>query len=398
MDEETLLFFENDLEIPAKELLADFELKVEKWCRALNKLQSTIILNKSNVILIEDYKIANNKQNLLKNYKKFEEEFLIWHFSQRKSDTLVGEIFQKVFDKSPTTDDRFIQLLQIYRKDRQALKTIKSFQLLQHRGWKQYAIMSKNVFQNGSFEEFATPENVTQVLNNTYLATPPKTADLFEYDENATKERIFLSMFCQDIKQTDNSVFLFFRQPKECVFVTKRSPAVGDHRYLQTSIILKFHKKLENVAIYSSSQVGIKLAEKIAEAFLNTPVKCVLSTNFVAEDVFKSFIHKLVYQQPNGQNPYAIKTKLQTIEGLILDISHPPRGSCIGDFIQKYGLEDLKALKEAEIMFESQRVNLFFEKEQDRFLVYFNSRSLAFDSRTRFVQWGSQFGITLQQK
>jgi hypothetical protein len=398
MDEETLLFFENDLEIPATELLADFKSNLEKWCRGLSKSQIAFILNKTNENLLESYERANEKQNLLKNYKNFEEEFLVWHFSQRKSDTLIEETFQNVFGKSSTTNDRFIQLLQLYRKDRQALKTIKSFQLLQRRGWKQYAIVSRNVAPNGSFEAFATSENIQQVLDNTCFASSLQTADLFAEGESVAKKRIFLSIYCQDIRQTDNSVFLFFRKPKECVFVTKRSPSVGDHRYLPTSIVLKFHKTLENVAVYSTSPVGIKLAEKIAEAFLNSPVQCVLSTNFVPEDVFKSFINKLVFQKPDDQNPYALKTKFQIIEGPNLAISCPPKGLCLGDFIQKYGLEELKTLEETEIMFESQRVNLSFKKQHGKFLVFFNSRSLTFASRSRLLQWGIQLGVTLQQK
>jgi hypothetical protein len=401
MDTETILFFENDLEIPANELLFDFEQSFKKWGFSLNKKRLTEVLNKAKQDFLQNEMLTFEEQrrNLFKNYDDFEEEFLVWHFAQRKSDALVQKIYQK-FLKKECDNDRFLQILALYRNDRQALKTIKSFQLLQRRGCKQYAIIPEKISNNALFEEFATFANIQQVLDSLYLETSAKTADLFAKKESDTKKRNFLQLCYQGIEKTNNFVFLFFREPKERVFVTNPQADVGDHRYKPTNIILKFAKTFDYVDVYSESMFGVKLAKKIAAAFLGTPVECTLTKCLVPAEVLKKFVITLFQQRPNDEIPYAFEAKFQPIKDVFLKISNQSLDLSLNDLITKYllSLEKLEILEEIEIVFNAHKITLIFKKELDKFSVFFTSRSLSFESRKKILEWGEQFGIALQQK
>jgi hypothetical protein len=72
----------------------------------------------------------------------------------------------------------------------------------------------------------------------------------------------------------------------------------------------------------------------------------------------------------------------------------------VNNLIENYcrSLENLEQLEEIELVFNSHKITLIFKKELDKFSVFFTSRSLTFESRKFFLEWGEQFGIKLQQK
>ncbi|GHS93351.1 hypothetical protein AGMMS49949_06500 [Alphaproteobacteria bacterium] len=403
MNEQELQFFENNCELPAKELLEGPQEDRTKWVRSLKPHQFAYILaGKTDA---KNLSFQEQKQFLLSHCEDFQEEYLVSHFASGKSQALVKNIFDSTFGDQPplVTSDRLIQLMALYRFQKESLQSIQSFQKLQRRGSKLYKLVTENPKPEQSFEDFATLETMEKILGSLHQKNSKEPSDLFAESQPSAPSPDLPLLYCQHIAKTDHSIFFFFRKPRERVFVTKPQSSIGDHRYKPTDIILKFSRSCEHVSITSYATIGVLLAEKIASAFLKIPVQYRPVTHFVSFETLKAFVQSLLYQPPQDHKPYAFDIQFKppnACEDVLLKISMPLLDFCLGDLAKKYefSLERLEDLKELTILFESQKVTLLFHQQGKHFVVFFTSKALSFETRSRLYQWGENFGVSLLQK
>lgn len=172
MDDQMISFFENDLEVCVEELLSQYDSTdcLKKWGRALTQKQLAYVLEKlehSNTLLPkEQTKAFENNLNL------FKEEYLVSQFSLFKSPNLIRTVFNGTFGDNPplTTTDKFVQLLALYRLKKELLLRVYSFQKIQRRGGIVYNIVCENPNSIGSFEAFATRQNITNLAKTCYYS------------------------------------------------------------------------------------------------------------------------------------------------------------------------------------------------------------------------------------
>lgn len=400
MNEHDLQFFENVCELPAQELLQECSStdRLQKWGLSLNPHQLKAILQK--LSSLDSVSLAEQRQFFLKHVDHFEEEYLIYYFAKGKSQNLVQNIFHSAFEgqKRMRTTDRLIQLIALYRFQKEYLQTIQSFQKLQRRGCKVYELIRKKARLPGTFEDFVTTSNIHKILRSLTIKALP---NLFQEEDSL--ENPFPSLYCQNIEKTDNSVFIFLKNPQERVFVTPYLSTVGDHRYKPSDIILKFSPSCRYVSVYSSSKLGITVAEHIASYFLKIPVQSRLLQDSVNKSTAKELVKYLLNNSPGGEHPYVSEIQfLDPFGGCILCVSLlKGHRNPLGPLAQKhhFSLESLENLKYLKIVFENHTVNLMFQNKKEQFSIFFTSRSFSSEDRARFQEWGCEnYGIPFISK
>ncbi|GHS92981.1 hypothetical protein AGMMS49949_05710 [Alphaproteobacteria bacterium] len=165
VNEQDLVFFENDLEIPAKELL--FQCKttdcISKWGRSLTQGQRSYVLEK----ITETNTSAQEQQDCFASHPMlFLEDYFVSQFALFKSKNLIQTVFSSTFkENSPlSTTNKFLQLLALFRFKKELLVRVQSFQKIQKRGWVTYDILYEKSLQTGSLEDFATCSHISKLL------------------------------------------------------------------------------------------------------------------------------------------------------------------------------------------------------------------------------------------
>jgi hypothetical protein len=214
------------------------------------------------------------------------------------------------------------------------------------------------------------------------------------------------ALYCHDVQQTSNSVFLFFRNFNKRIFAAAPRSEIGEHRYVPENIIVKFSLNCDKCTVYSKDKFSIKIAKYIAENYLNFVTSFAQVTNLISQEKVKFFVEDLLGKDPNGEEPYAVGIKFlpsDLCEYAECDLSIPcyRDGVCLGNLATRcsFSVEKLCDLRTLDVMFESHKVVLFFQYEAGKFAVSFVSQALSFEQKPRFQAWGNDtYGIALLPK
>jgi hypothetical protein len=382
VDAGTIQFFENDLEIPATELVSKCQESsaLKEWGLSLKLQQLSYILSK----IPNDVPLSFGEQRtlFLKTSDNFIAEYLLSFFSRFKSPEVIQRIFDSEFKNNPPikTSDKFVQLVALYRADKSALTRIQLFQKVQKRSCKLWTIPG-NWAQLQSFEEFATKDKINQALQS-------------------TNQKIL----CQHVEKLDDSLFLFFRKAKDLILVLPTQSFVGDYRYKPDDIVIQFYLENHNIAIYSSTAAGRLITEQVFEYFLKTSVKLRPLEHLTSNSVVGDFVADILAKAPESSLSVCsvqFKTANICMDSTIEFVINTLVELSFASFVQKIGFsakDKLLDLLSIKLTFESHHVTLFFQYYGDKCLVLFASRAFPFSCKSRFVAWGSSYGISFIEK
>lgn len=392
MDQQEIQFFENSCEIPAAELLHTFEAHVERFIKLLRPQQLAYI--------VKDHaeapaSLAGQKLFLRHNYQKFATEYLIHYFSRGKSERLIQRVFRAAFAGAERmhTSDRLIQLIALYRKRKEHLRTIYAFQKLQRRGYKVHELLYPPNVSLEAFADFATCENIQQLLQ----AVPTPQATLFGEEKQAPH---YDPLYCYHVAQTENSVVLFLKSPQERVFVMPYLSTVGDHRYKSADIILKFSRTRPQVSVYASSKLGIAAAEHLASSFAKAPVQSRPLQESVDKQTAQALVAGLLSTSLHEDRPYASEIGFMDPAGgcrlCVSLLEGAPASLRLLAERHHFSLENLEDVTHLEVLFRKHMVHLSVQHVQGLFFLRFTSRSFSAEDRTLFQEWGEEnYGVRL---
>jgi hypothetical protein len=390
VDEQTISFFDNDLEVFAKELLFQCDTTdcLEKWGRTLTLKQLPYVLDKlgpsSDLSRQDQIKLFED------NYKLFKEEYLIAQFALFKSLNLIQTVFNETFGQRPpvATTDKFVQLLALYRFKKELLLRIYSFQKIQRRGGTVYDIVCKESSPTEPFDAFMTRQNVTNLIQ-------------------IPSENLPFTFYCHDVQKTSNSIFLFLRHFNKHVFVAAPRSDTGGHGFGHEDIVIKFSLNCDKCTVYSKGKLSVKVAQYIAEKYLKASVKFEPVTNLISQEKVMLFVEDLLSKDKEGEAPYAVGIKFlpsELCENAECDLSIPgykSDGVCLGNLAMRcsFSIKKLCDLRTLDVIFETHKVVLFFQYEAGKFAVSFSSQALSYEQKPRFQAWGSNtYDIALLPK
>ncbi|WP_339048025.1 hypothetical protein [Candidatus Mesenet endosymbiont of Phosphuga atrata] len=261
-------FWENDLEVPATDLLSHFQSAntCRLWLNSLTGKQLNIIfqyhLNHQQQLFVgsfyHDGRSAEQKRNILNGGFDFLfRYYLVSYFSHAKSELAVVEVARSILDKDlmeifllkDKKYDKKSLLLTLFVTNFNLLQQIFHFDKVQKRSFSSFTLKNPPRQKTATFKDFVSKEKVQQIL---------KQHDLTENDN-------FESQF-QGFFFYQNRIYVFIRRARDLDLILNSNQVV--HGYKPDWIIIDFALNANQVNLCTKSiNQGLKITNSIVSQY-----------------------------------------------------------------------------------------------------------------------------------
>lgn len=386
-------FWEDDLEVPATELLLSFQNPdlCKSWINSLNNKQLNVILKQHfnyQQHLFDnspyyDYRSVQQKRKFLidSNLDYLPNYYLISYFSRLKSDSAIIEIAKPILSGDVKYDKKSI-LFTLFLIDHNLLKHVFLFNKVQKRSFSSFILNNPPRQRQSSFKDFLSKEVLREILTQ---------HDSLANDNFESKFKGFF--YYQD------RIYLFIRRASDSDLVLSSNQVI--HGYKPDWIILDFSLNSNQVNLCTKNlKRGLEIANSIASRYFQRECSFINLRNQNKVAQVRTFltdcVHELIkdiklielkFTSPEPSTYFTLNTN--SIEKW-LKVLEPSIGSII---------YNISLVQHTKVIFRNKKVTLSFHANTDYIAINYSEHVLDKKEREDFkLMFSNTYGLTILSK